>query len=265
MSSHTQDTSSSAKQKTVIQEVVLLRLLLIVLLVLYHSFAPFCGAWNPIPGIDGFPEAHFWVAKASYSFLLECFTFISGWVFGAQVLRRGASALQPKRLILSKVKRLLLPSIVFSLIYILIFQSGKLYSPVKLSYSLLEGVGHMWYLPMLFWCFAGIILVEKSKLSWRWSLTLLTLICALSILPLPLRLGRTCYYMVFFYGGYLIGKGTIDLSKFSRGHYALATTLLYAVTFIASISILTPIIDTIPDNLNIGSSVFDVTGGEVSY
>ena len=66
-----------------LDEVSFIRPVLIVLLVLYHAFAPWCGAWEPF---DGFEEnnVYWWLAKVAYSFMLPTFVFVSGYVWAYQ-------------------------------------------------------------------------------------------------------------------------------------------------------------------------------------
>ena len=69
------------KQK--IDEVSLIRPVLICLLVLYHSFAPYCEAWEPFEGY--IPSlSYWWIGKAAYSFMLPMFVFISGYIWSYQ-------------------------------------------------------------------------------------------------------------------------------------------------------------------------------------
>ena len=79
--------------------------------------------------------------------MLESFVFISGYLVGYQVLIK-----KRELIIMNKVTRLLVPSILFSLIYWLIFNYNGIVSET-FFYDLVNGVGHMWFLPMLFWCF----------------------------------------------------------------------------------------------------------------
>ena len=151
------DNSLSNKR---LADVVVIRNILIVLLVFYHAFAIYSGAWSPI---KGFPEikTYWWLDKLSYAFMLELFVFVSGYVFGYQVRVKGESKLQAKDLFWGKFKRLMIPCMVFSLLYILLF--GHITQPIqKTLYGLMNGVGHMWFLPMLFWCFVGTWIIEKS-------------------------------------------------------------------------------------------------------
>lgn len=211
--------------KPILSNVSLIRPILLVLLVFYHAFAIYSGAWAPI---EGFPEVpiYWWLDKLSYAFMLEMFVFISGYVFGFQVRTKGEEKLKAKNLLWGKFKRLMIPCMIFSLLYILLF--GNITQPIhKTLYGLVNGVGHMWFLPMLFWCFVGVWVIEKLHLKAKWMIPILVLCSICSFLPLPLRLGTAMYYMVFFYVGYVLQKKDISLDRF----YTLKHFIVLAVAF----------------------------------
>lgn len=106
-------------QQKLLANVVIIRPILIVLLVFYHAFAPFSGAWEPI---GGYPmiRTYWWLDKLSYAFMLEMFVFVSGYVFGYQVRTKGESKLEAKNLFWGKFKRLMIPCMVFSLLYVIL-------------------------------------------------------------------------------------------------------------------------------------------------
>lgn len=62
-----------------------------------------------------------------------------------------------------KAERLILPSVVFSLVYWQLFNGDitDLVGGGKIVISVLSGVGHLWYLPVLFWCFVSLWIVEN--------------------------------------------------------------------------------------------------------
>ena len=94
--------------------------------------------------------------------MLETFVFISGYLFGFQVQKNGIGIICFKNTILKKAKRLLLPCFFFGVIYYTVFYD--LSKPVyEISYSIMCGTGHLWFLPMLFWCFTEIYLIERLK------------------------------------------------------------------------------------------------------
>lgn len=191
-------------------EVDYLRVILIFALVGYHAFAPFCGAWKPISDVQ-IPE-YWWIGKLLYSFMLEAFVFVSGYVFGFQVQRKGTQKLSLRVVLHSKFKRLLLPSIVFSTIYLLVLGIEDGESVAHVCYSIIVGRGHMWFLPMLFWCFIYVAIIEKFRFRTRRVLIAVCACTLLSYLPLPLRINSSFYYFPFFYAGYMIQYNGLKFS-----------------------------------------------------
>ena len=171
-----------------------------------------------------------WLDKLSYAFMLEMFVFISGYVFGFQVRTKGEEKLKAKNLLWGKFKRLMIPCMVFSLLYILLF--GNIKQPIQETlYDLLNGVGHMWFLPMLFWCFVGVWVIEKLHLKPKVIIPILVVASLVSFLPLPLRLGSTMYYMLFFYVGYILQKENVSLERFYTLKHSVLTLLLFCILF----------------------------------
>ena len=160
-------------------------------------------------GVSGIPS-YTLLGNLSYACLLETFVFISGYVFGYQVRVKGDVALSAKKLFVKKFKRLIVPSIIFSIAYLLIIK-GFHDSMFSTLYQILCDVAHMWFLPMLFSCFAIVWMLEKVRLKLKHNIALLLLltlsiISFISFIPLPLRLEAALYYAVFFYVGYLIQR-----------------------------------------------------------
>ncbi len=221
--------TKSNQNKSLLLDVSILRPVLIVLLVFYHAFAIYSGAWKPI---SGFPEVKFywWLDKLSYASMLETFVFMSGYVFGYQVRTKGDVKLEAKNLFLSKFKRLIIPSMIFSLLYILFFQ-GTTQSFISISYDIVNGVAHMWFLPMLFWCFVGVWVIEKMKLTPKLVLALLILCSIFWIVPLPFQMGETMYYLLFFYTGYLIQRVNVNMKLCYTPRFILIIFISFIVLF----------------------------------
>lgn len=76
---------------------------------------------------------------------MPMFIFISGFLFGGQLMRKGSINL--KNIIRGKVERLLVPYFVFSFIFMLTQNALSWQAIYQLDFS------HLWFLPMLFWCF----------------------------------------------------------------------------------------------------------------
>ena len=212
-----------------LSNIVIIRLILIFLLVFFHAFAIYSGAWAPI---DGFPEikTYWWLDKLSFAFMLEMFVFISGYLLGFQVRIKGEEKLRAKAFFWGKFKRLMIPCLVFSLLYIIIFEEIK--QPViSTAYDLLNGAGHMWFLPMLFWCFAATWIIEKMSFPPKWVIPILLVFSLVSFLPSPLRITRAMYYMPFFYIGYILQKNDICLEQFYTLKHGILATFSFLVLF----------------------------------
>lgn len=210
---------------------MVIRLILVLLLVFYHAFAIFGGSWEPI---DGFPgvKVYWWLDWLSYACMLETFVFVSGYVFGYQVKTKGEMKLKAKNLFVSKLKRLMLPCAIFSLLYILLF--GDITQPIgETLYALVNGYAHMWFLPMLFWCFVLIWIIEKIKLKPKFVTPILIIVSLFSVNGLPLQLSHTMYYMIFFYVGYALQRYNVNLEKYYTKQIAIVSVFVFAILFVA--------------------------------
>lgn len=149
------------KQRIRLDEVTLMRAILAILIVFMHSFTCYNGSWSEPAGYIDIP-VYKWLARTSFAFTLEAFVFISGFLYAFQRITLGRTdGFLP--LIKGKLKRLLFPSIIFSIFYFIIFYEYK--GIGNCIYSIVNGCGHMWYLPMLFWCFIGCWLLLKVKVK----------------------------------------------------------------------------------------------------
>lgn len=100
-----------------LDEMDFMRPIIIILLVMMHSFTMYAGGWDLPKGIVAVP-AYKWIQVISYGCMLEAFTFISGYLFGFQLKKKKIDFFP---MVLSKLKRLILPSIIFGSLYIFIF------------------------------------------------------------------------------------------------------------------------------------------------
>lgn len=145
----------TSQNKSLIPEVSILRPVTVVLLVLMHSFTVFNHSWRPFDGYIDI-ETYKWITRVSFNFMMEMFVFISGYVLAYQIITLGRTY---KWLDFAKRKfqRLIVPSIVFSLIYI------PLLPDKTLIYNSLQG-GGCWPLLMawdtcgFFQCCFGVLL-----------------------------------------------------------------------------------------------------------
>ena len=105
-----------------LDEILFIRPILIVLLIFVHCFTVFNGGW---PSFVGYKEctSYMWISRICYSFMLETFTFVSGYVYAYQVLDLQKTSTFGT-LVKQKVDRLILPSVIFSLIYLQLFNNN---------------------------------------------------------------------------------------------------------------------------------------------
>ena len=185
-----------------IKEVNFIRPFLLILLVFYHSFAPYNGAWKEFAGFQA-NNLYYWGASFAYSSMLETFVFVSGYVFAFQevALNKQTTFYQ---LIRKKTNRLLLPYFVFGIVYIILF-NYLVGGGSTLKSSLLEminGVGHLWFLPMLFWCFIGTWLLHKWNAGFFRCFLLLFIFALCTPSGKGFQIGTAMYYILFFFIGY---------------------------------------------------------------
>lgn len=206
-----------------------MRPIVILLLVFMHSFTMFTGGtWTLPEGIHEVP-AYYWMTKTSFSFILESFVFISGYLLCFQLLQKEYIF---SLFVVKKVKRLIIPSIFFSILYFCLFIEYKSIS--HFLFSVLNGCGHMWYLPMIFWCFTIGFVLFKVKISSWFKLLICIVLCCLSgfLKFLPLQLNTTCYYLLFFYiGMFMFEKKEVIIKKISTQNLVYLV-ICYIVSFV---------------------------------
>jgi len=179
-----------------------MRCILALLIVFTHAFTCYNHSWSEPAGYVDIP-LYKWLSRISFAFTLEAFTFISGYLFAFQRITQ-KRAEKCIFLITHKAKRLILPSIIFSLAYFIIFNQ---YNGLNnFLFKIINGCGHLWYLPMLFWNFVGAWLLEQVKINDVCKLIFLIILNLFIVIPLPLRLSQACSFMIYFYSGYLTYK-----------------------------------------------------------
>ena len=216
------------KTEGFLYEVAFVRVILIVLLLLYHCFAIYTGKWPSLKTVWLAQDvwSYKWIGNFFYSFFLECFVFISGYVFEFQIRK--------KRLIFigtlkKKASRILLPSIIFSVLYFVLFMK---YDGIgSFIWQVINGCGHLWFLPMLFWCFVIGYFIRKIDND-ELVVGLLVLLSIISYFHIPLRLGYTFYYLLFFILGGVFFKHRLLFKELLSRQNILILWSLFVVAFI---------------------------------
>ena len=217
--------------KVWLYEISFMRPVLLLLLVSYHAFAPWCGAWDMPAGCSAY-EPYRWVALLSRAFRLECFVFISGYIFTFQLLSKNKFT-YIKELLISKLVRLLVPCWIFSIIYLVLFKQYTVAFDFQfVILCVLGGAGHLWYLPCLFICFLVQWFLIKKQYNIKYVLIILSLLAFVSFIPLPLNLNRPLYYMLFFYGGGLFYQYKEKIAENTNNKNIIASWAIFALVLI---------------------------------
>lgn len=241
----------NTNKKRNLDEVSLIRPILIVLLVLYHAFAPWCGAWESFEGFED-NQIYWWIGQFAYSFMLPAFCFVSGyvWSFQRESLEKKEDI---KKLIVNKFKRLYIPCFLFSILYLLVVGEISGINRVNIINSLLgcfNGQGHLWFLPMLFWCFIFSWLLLNYMKSVKHSMIIVFFLSYLGFVKLPFQMGIALYYLLYFFLGY---QFWINKSKITTkvNHIGVSWIwILFVTVFIIAMLALNKYIYPIYENAN---------------
>jgi len=200
-------------KKKLLYEISIIRPLIIFLLVVYHSLCVFTGGWAIPEGVPSHP-AYWWLGHLISGFRIETIAFVGGYVFCYQCFELG------RRngflgFVWKKFKRLIIPCFVFGTVYFLLFR----FHPDKFSWNVAfwrvaNGIEHLWFLPMLFWCFLACWLLDRL-LQWLYDrhegwfrpvgwllLVALAGVSLLRVSGLKMGLSRVPYFLFYFYLGY---------------------------------------------------------------
>lgn len=178
------------------KEIDIIRTFVIIAVILFHSFAPYTGGWTALSdGSSIIDSIYKWLGRFTYAGMLETFTAISGYIF---CLTESKSKSDIKVLLKKKVRRLFIPALIWGTVYYILFTKKPNISGIN---QIINGIGHLWYLPMLFCCF----LIEKCVVL-RFKIPLWCLV-VLAVIPWPfplLHFGTSLYYLLFFHMGFLL-------------------------------------------------------------
>lgn len=220
-------------------DIAMMRVGLIVLLVITHAFAPYSGSWKLPDNYEGI-AAYRHVSLLAHYISMPALIFISGYLFGHSWEKQKSQSFG--RFSLKKAKRLLLPSVIFSAIYYICFydMSAPWHS---IACDIANGCGHLWFLPMIFWCFIASYVCGNFNLKTTYVIAGATLLAILPIPALPLRLSSFCSYFIFFYIGFIIkrtGSVKSDIRKTTITSIVIFFAAYLTLYYIIHSSILPP-------------------------
>lgn len=219
------------QKKVVFSDILIMRPILILSIIVGHAFTIYTGSkYWPLPAGCSHIQELSWVNPTSISFALQAFVFISGYLYAYKKTR--SSEIDAKDFIQSKLKRIYLPSIIFSILYILIF-SPKAFAGATVIYDILNGAGHLWFLPMLFWCYVwGYILLRRfDKISVGIIALLVSLSLVSIVIPDYFRLSKATHYFIYYIIGYWTFQNKTSLLDYfsTRKYLVILSWLIIAI------------------------------------
>lgn len=166
-------------------DLAILRLLAIVIVVFFHAYGMTYAKDHLPEDVSAMYRDRYELFNSTYliNIAMPLFTAISGFIFGRQLINNKYGSFWA--LVLNKFKRLMIPYLVFSVFFMFATNNVSFDPFIKFGYW------HLWYLPMLFWCFIICYLLKKILFLRRCGLWLLilTLVLPLIIKKMPIMIG----------------------------------------------------------------------------
>lgn len=193
----------STNNKKLLYEVSYIRPIVIFLLVFLHSFEKITSGGGNYRDYQ-LNHLYEWVLELIKGFRIETIALVAGYVFAYQAIDLGRKY-KFGPFVAKKFKRLILPMLFFGLIYYFCFYyHPETFSFTSMLIELFSGCGHLWFLPMLFWCFIIIWIIDHYNLCSYKTLLVLALISIISIHSLPLGFSKLPHFLFYVFGGYYL-------------------------------------------------------------
>ena len=221
--------------KKLLYEVSIIRPLVIFLLIFMHSFTVYTGAWPEFTCFEG-NQLYFWMCKFITGFRIETIAIVAGYVFSYQsnTLHRTYEFIPFAK---KKFSRLYIQCLFFGIFYYLIFLNTDTFNISSFIIQVTSGAGHLWFLPMLFWCFLFIWAIDKYKPNKYLMFVILSLLSVLPIPWLPFGLQRSFHFIFYVYAGYLLWIYKSFIIERNKIRTILILCTLYVILVIAKTQI----------------------------
>ncbi|WP_396590097.1 acyltransferase family protein [Allomuricauda sp. R78024] len=204
-----------------IDSIDFLRVFGIGIVVLRHSFAPFTGSWK-IGEVFSYSESANVLGSYISTISMPLFVFISGFLYC--YLRNNLKKYKTYPILVKKkVKRLLIPFLLLSPIYIYFFLDFN--STLEFLNYIWAGPGHLWFLSMIFLLFLLFYPLEPYfKKNILKSIVIILFLFSLSpithYIGIP-TLAKVFKYLPFFYMGYLFHLKNEIVLHYLKGKFFL--------------------------------------------
>lgn len=250
-----------------LRDIVLIRPFLILCIVIGHAFAIYTGSASwPLPSEYNEIHAYSWINPVFISFQLQAFVLVSGYVFAFQEKVKIISTIE---FIIKKFRRIIVPSIGFGILYYYIIQYPETNKKgLDFVLYILNGVGHLWFLPMLFWCYIGM------KIFYRYlktpSLIILGALLIISVFssyfPDYLRISSFLSYFIYFVlGAWMYRCKDYILTNYANDKYIVILWLMVVILCFTKVTIFYSHIEHRTIYLVINKILLGVSGSVVLF
>ena len=182
------------------REIDIIRSILTIIVIAFHACCPyFSKTWSLVPTMhEENSVLYTYIGHTLYNGMLETFVLLSGFLYANTLKSRLTIDFCKK-----KILRLYIPCLLWGCIY------SKLFCQDCSIINIVNGIGHLWFLPMLLWLFILERLVNKLYSIGCKDYHVFIILSIISIIPiptLPLGLGSSLYYMLFFHCGVFLNR-----------------------------------------------------------
>lgn len=207
-------------------DIAILRLLAIVVVVAFHGYGMtmvhFSESTNAL-----YNDTYYWFNQAGLiNIAMPLFVWISGYLYFREI---GITARSIKTLAVKKSRRIIIPYLLFTLLFMLTTNTFD----IRPFYQ--GGYWHLWFLPMLAWCFvAGWCLkgVVRGECVWAQigiQIGLFALIFLPIALPRIFGLYNLKNWFCWFYGGMLTCRYDGQIMRFLQKTHAVWILVILCV------------------------------------
>lgn len=254
------------RSKNIFSDIALMRPIMIISIVIGHAFTIYTNS-NSWPLPVGCDQINFlsWVNPVFISVALQAFVFISGYLFAYKLVNN--PSIDTITFITGKFKRIYIPSILFSIFYVFMF-CDKSISDHQTIYEIVNGAGHLWFLPMLFWCYVlGILTKRLTNSPNLLMIGILTVVSLLSLhVPDFLRIAKTLQYFIYFVLGIWTYKNKTRMLDYVGKHkYLIYLSIIVLIFLCCSKVYILKIGNMFPYSLSIVNIALGVIGSLLFY
>lgn len=231
--------TQTASPKKLLYEVSIIRPMVIFLLVVFHSFTKIAAGGGKVNDYQ-LVAVYQWFCWLISGFRIETIALIAGYVFAYQSLDLNRSY-KFVPFLWKKFKRLIIPMLVFGLVYYFCYLfDSEAFEVKSFLVTLFSGCGHLWFLPMLFWCFLAIWFIDHFKFSSWFTLILLAAITIIPIPSLPFGFGKLPHFLFFVYAGYFLWTKRDWLLRNGLNNATICTFWIIYIVFVILMHIFIP-------------------------